>query len=57
MAETCTGAWDCAGDQHVHGCHADYGNCDNPEEHKRAVDHMFTKDWQDQSIRDETERD
>lgn len=47
MADTCTGAWDCAADQHVHGCHADYGRCDSPEEHKRAVDRMFTKGWQD----------
>lgn len=31
--QTCTGAYDCPSGQHVHGCFADFGSCDNPAEH------------------------
>ncbi len=29
----CSGAGDCLSDQHVHGCLAEHGRCDRPEEH------------------------
>lgn len=32
-AEKCTGAHDCTVAQHIHGCYADRGECDAPEEH------------------------
>jgi hypothetical protein len=37
----CTGAWDCEAGPHIHGCYADYGSCDNPQEHHRAFDALF----------------
>ena len=32
----CTGASDCTVPVHVHGCYADMGGCDSPEEHDAA---------------------
>ena len=29
----CTGASNCPAGQHIHGCYADFGSCDNPAEH------------------------
>jgi hypothetical protein len=29
----CTGAADCPEQTHIHGCFADIGNCDEPEQH------------------------
>lgn len=45
-AEVCTGAGDCTVGRHIHGCYADRGNCDSPEEHgirsqRRAGDDRF----------------
>lgn len=40
-AANCTGAHDCIAARHIHGCHADYGTCDAPEEHQRGVDALF----------------
>ena len=41
-ANVCTGAWDCEASPHVHGCHADYGDCDERGEHIKAFDAMFS---------------
>lgn len=30
---TCTGASNCPAGQHIHGCYADFGSCDNPADH------------------------
>lgn len=34
-AGECSGAHNCVAVEHVHGCYADYGACDSPEEHRR----------------------
>lgn len=33
-AEVCSGRLDCSASLHVHGCYADFGGCDAPEEHR-----------------------
>lgn len=35
-AEPCTGYPDCTAVRHTHGCYADEGNCDHPDEHKES---------------------
>lgn len=35
-AESCTGYPDCTAVRHTHGCYADEGNCDHPDEHKES---------------------
>lgn len=37
LPPTCTGASDCLASQHVHGCYADRGDCDNPSDHGRRL--------------------
>lgn len=32
-AATCDGSSECKAEEHVHGCFADEGNCDEPAEH------------------------
>lgn len=32
----CNGQTDCPAARHLHGCFADHGNCDHPNEHRRA---------------------
>jgi hypothetical protein len=49
-AGSCTGAEDCTVAVHVHGCYADKGACDAPEEHHpkpMAIAVMASKDERD----------
>lgn len=33
----CTGDRRCLADRHIHGCYADFGYCDSPEEHGQSA--------------------
>lgn len=36
----CTGNLLCTAEVHIHGCHADHGACDSPDEHKVTSGHI-----------------
>ena len=36
-AATCDGSSECRAETHVHGCFADFGRCDEPNEHRSAA--------------------
>lgn len=46
----CTGAGDCPGPWHVHGCYADTGQCNDPTDHQPSPDnvHAAIRDVLDQ---------
>lgn len=42
FGNVCVGDFDCSASTHIHGCFADYGDCDSPNEHRRLSDSKGT---------------